>query len=246
MRAIVDLHNHLLPGIDDGAPDLATALQLAQVAVEDGITHMVCTPHIHPGRYDNTQVTIASALAQFKQALNQQAINLQVSAAAEVRFGMELMAWVKSGEIPFIGEYKGKSVLLLEFPHGEVPFGAEKLIKWLIAKEITPMIAHPERNKGIMAQPSKLKPFLQLGCLTQVTAQSMTGGFGSACQEIAHKLLVEDQITIIASDAHNTQHRPPKVAEAFSVIETLSSKQHADLIADNAKEISSIHFSHAA
>jgi protein-tyrosine phosphatase len=246
MRTLVDLHNHLLPGIDDGAPDLATAISLAQLAVEDGITHMVCTPHIHPGRYDNTQATIAAALGQFKQGLADNGIGLQVSAAAEVRFGMELMEWAIQGQLPFIGEYQGKKVLLLEFPHGEIPFGAEKLIKWLVSKEITPMIAHPERNKGIMAQPSKMKPFLQLGCLTQVTAQSITGGFGSACQEIAHKLLVEDQITIIASDAHNTQHRPPKVADAFAVIETLSSKQHADLIAENAKEISSIHFSQAA
>jgi protein-tyrosine phosphatase len=246
MRTLVDLHNHLLPGIDDGAPDLATAISLAKLAVEDGITHIVCTPHIHPGRYDNTQATIATALCQFKQGLAEQGLSLKVSAAAEVRFGMELMEWAVTGQLPFIGEYQSKKVLLLEFPHGEIPFGAEKLIKWLISKEITPMIAHPERNKGIMAQPSKLKPFLQLGCLTQVTAQSITGGFGSACQEIAHKLLAEDQITIIASDAHNIQHRPPKIADAFSVIETLTNKQQADKIAANAAEIANIHFRQAA
>lgn len=98
---MIDLHNHLLPGIDDGAPDLDTALQLAKIAISDGTTHMVCTPHIHPGRYENTQDTINQALTIFQQGLIEYGLNLQVSAAAEVRFGMELMIGVKTNSIPF-------------------------------------------------------------------------------------------------------------------------------------------------
>jgi len=121
---MIDLHNHLLPGIDDGAPDLETSLALVRMAVSDGITHLVCTPHIHPGRYDNTPATIASALAQLASGLEQAGIDLRISAAAEVRFGMELMLGIAQNEVPFLGQWQGKKVLLLEFPHGEIPFGA--------------------------------------------------------------------------------------------------------------------------
>ena len=162
---MIDLHNHLLPGIDDGAPDLDTALQLARLAVADGITHLVCTPHIHPGRYENTPATIGQALLEFQQGLREHAIPLQVAAAAEVRFGMELMIGVKTNTIPYVGQWQGKNVLLLEFPHGEVPFGAEKLTGWLLQNNVIPMIAHPERNKGLMREPAKLKPFIEQGCL---------------------------------------------------------------------------------
>lgn len=206
---MIDLHSHLLPGIDDGAPDLATALELAKIAVNDGITHMVCTPHIHPGRYDNTIKTIEQALIKLQQGLVEQQIDLVVNAAAEVRFGMELMVAVKQQNIPFLGEWQGLPVLLLEFPHGEIPFGAERLTAWLVKRGIKPMIAHPERNKGLLRMPAKLKPFLEQGCLLQVTAGAVAGCFGVHAQELAQQLLKEGVVTILASDAHNVEYRPP-------------------------------------
>ncbi|MGV8844442.1 MAG: tyrosine-protein phosphatase [Pseudomonas sp.] len=223
---MIDLHNHLLPGIDDGAPDLEASLALARVAVQDGITHLVCTPHIHPGRYDNNPASIQPALASFAAALKHAEIPLQVSSAAEVRFGMELMVGISQGSIPFLGEWQGKHVLLLEFPHGEVPFGAERLIGWLLQRNIIPMIAHPERNKGLMRTPSKLKPFLELGCLLQVTASAVAGHFGPAAEALAHDLLEQGVVTILASDGHNLEHRPPMLSEGM---------QHAARIIGDAK-----------
>ena len=231
---MIDLHSHLLPGIDDGAPDLATALQLAQIAVNDGITHMVCTPHIHPGRYENTIETIEQALVELQQGLFKQQINLTINAAAEVRFGMELMVAVKQQSIPFLGEWQGKPVLLLEFPHGEIPFGAERLTAWLLQQGIKPMIAHPERNKGLLRAPEKLKPFLEQGCLLQVTAGAVAGRFGQAVQELAHKLLKEDIVTILASDAHNIEHRPPILSQGRDVAAALIGEAAAQrLVVDN-------------
>ncbi len=212
---MIDLHNHLLPGIDDGAPDLQTALALARIAVADGITHLVCTPHIHPGRYDNTPATIQSAHVQFVAALEQAGIGLQVATAAEVRFGAELMQGIAQGSIPFLGEWEGRKVLLLEFPHGEIPFAAERMTDWLLQRDILPMIAHPERNKGIMRAPSRLKPFIEQGCLLQVTASSVAGGFGPAAQAIAHDLLQQGLVTILATDAHNVDYRPPILSEGM-------------------------------
>lgn len=210
---MIDLHCHLLPGIDDGAPDLATALAMARLAVDSGTTHMVCTPHLHAGRYENTAASIAASLAGFRRALQDAQIPLQVSGAAEVRFDMEIMMRLPAGQIPFVGRWQDKDVMLLEFPHGEIPFGAERLTQWLLQRNVLPMIAHPERNKGVMRMPSQLKPFIQQGCLLQVTAGALVGRFGERAQELAEQLLQEDVVTVIASDAHNLQHRPPLLAE---------------------------------
>lgn len=240
---MIDLHNHLLPGIDDGAPDLDTALQLAEIAVADGTTHLVCTPHIHPGRYENTPETIAQALAIFQQGLQENGIPLQVAAAAEVRFGMELMIGVKTNAIPYLGQWQGKNVLLLEFPHGEIPFGAERLTSWLLQHNVIPMIAHPERNKGLMREPGKLKPFIEQGCLLQVTAGSVAGHFGEVAQDLAIELLEKNWVTILASDAHNVEHRPPILTAGLAVAtEVLGADAAQRLVKDNPWQLAQHHF----
>ncbi|AOE83151.1 tyrosine-protein phosphatase [Pseudomonas sp. TCU-HL1] len=240
---MIDLHNHLLPGIDDGAPDLETSLALARMAVQDGITHLVCTPHIHPGRYDNTPTSIQAAREHLVNALQAQSIPLRVAAAAEVRFGMELMVGISQGSIPFLGEWQGKKVLLLELPHGEIPFGAERLVSWLLQRNIIPMIAHPERNKGFMRAPARLKPFIEQGCLLQVTAASVSGRFGLAAEELAHALLLQGVVTILASDAHNLQHRPPLLSEGMQHAARLVGEAKAEaLVKQTPWEIAQSHF----
>jgi protein-tyrosine phosphatase len=240
---MIDLHNHLLPGIDDGAEDISKSVELARLAVADGISHLVCTPHIHPGRYENTPETIASALAEFQSALIAESVELKVSAAAEVRFGLELMEGITRDAIPFLGEWQGKKVLLLEFPHGEVPFGAEKLTQWMIQRGVLPMIAHPERNKGIMKNRSKLKPFLQQGCLLQVTASSVAGKFGETARSVATELLTEGQVTILATDAHNTSHRPPELKPGVrAAAELIGDQRAAELVTQNPWQLAEVHF----
>ncbi|MDM1717145.1 tyrosine-protein phosphatase [Thiopseudomonas alkaliphila] len=240
---MIDLHSHLLPGIDDGAPDLATALQLAKVALADGITHMVCTPHIHPGRYDNTPHSIEQALAELRAGLAEQQLALQVSAAAEVRFGMELMLAVKQRQIPFLGLWQQRPVLLLEFPHGELPFGAERLTQWLLQQGIQPMIAHPERNKGLLRDPSKIKPLVQQGCLFQVTAGAVAGRFGQPAQDLAERFLAEGLVTILASDAHNLEHRPPVLSEGLAAASVLLGEAEAyKLVQDNPWQLAQSKF----
>ncbi|MDK2759643.1 MAG: hypothetical protein KYX66_23250 [Blastomonas fulva] len=206
---MIDLHSHLLPGLDDGAPDLSSALELARVAVKDGITHMLCTPHIHPGRHDNTIHSIATAHKIMVDGLREAAIPLSIGIGAEMRFDIDLIAGVRNETVPFIGSWRGRKVLLLEFPHEGIPSGAELLTRWLIERGVVPMIAHPERNKGILRAPRRLKAFIEQGCLLQVTAASVAGEFGKAARELSHALLHEDRITVLASDAHNLKYRPP-------------------------------------
>lgn len=240
---MIDLHSHLLPGIDDGATDLNDALELARIAVADGITHMVCTPHIHPGRYDNTPESISNALKLLQDGLLEQKISLQVAAAAEVRFDMEIMIGIKTGRLPLLGHWEGKQVLLLELPHGEVPFAADRLTGWLLQQDILPMIAHPERNRGLMRDPALLKPFLQQGCLLQVTAGSVAGQFGDNARELAEQLLKQGLVTILASDAHNRQHRPPVLSAGLDAATRLLGAQEAEkLVFDNPWTLAKSHF----
>lgn len=240
---MIDLHNHLLPGIDDGAPDLKTALDLARMAVKAGITHVVCTPHIHPGRYDNTVASISAARKQLVDGLREEGIALQIAAAAEVRYGTELMNGIEQGTLPFLGTWHGKRVLLLELPHSEVPFGAERLTGWLLQHDVMPMIAHPERNKGVMNCARKLKPFIEQGCLLQVTAGSVAGRFGGPAQMIANALLELGLVTILASDAHNLQHRPPVLSEGMEhAARIVGAFQAERLVIDTPWQIAQGHF----
>lgn len=244
---MIDLHAHLLPGLDDGAADLDSALEMARFAVACGTTHMVCTPHLHLGRYDNNAASIARALTSFAAALSGAGIALRVSAAAEVRFDSDLMPLALAGQLPCVGHWQGRQLLLLEFPHSHLPAGAIELVRWLMGHGIVPLLAHPERNKGLMSRPQLLQPFLQLGCPLQVTAGSLTGRFGERAQELARRLLLEGQVSVLASDAHNMKVRPPNLlpglAEAGRLIGEAAARR---LVEDNPWRISETHFTMSA
>ncbi|BBP45259.1 exopolysaccharide biosynthesis protein [Thiosulfatimonas sediminis] len=216
-----DLHSHLLPGIDDGAVDLTAALQMARQAVKCGVTHMVCTPHIHIGRFDNDLSSIDNALQLFKAGLAEQGIPLTVAAAAEVRICAAIIPLVKKRLLPSLGCYNGKEVLLVEFPSDEIPHGSMNLIDWLLSQGYLPMIAHPERNRAFIREPKLLDQFLKKGCLAQLTASALTGNFGVKVKETAIRFLMEGKVSIMASDAHNLKYRPPVFGEAIEYARTL-------------------------
>lgn len=218
---MIDLHCHLLPGIDDGAATLEQSLQMARLAVAEGITHAVLTPHICPGRWENTSAIIAAATAAFREALALEGIPLQVEYAAEVRISDQIFELLATDNIPFLGEWDGDRVMLLEFPHTHILPGTDKLVDWLIRQGIRPLIAHPERNRELMQQPDKLKPLLDKGCLTQLTGASLTGRFGADAQAAAEYYVRNNMITLVASDAHNTSTRPPAMAAARDRITAL-------------------------
>lgn len=203
-----DLHCHLLPNIDDGPKTIADALDLARQAVADGVTHSVVTPHIHHGRWENSIAGVSAAVDEFRLALAAESIALTIDFAGEVRIGPEILSMLPNGEIPFLGEWDGKRVMLLEMPHSHILPGTEQIVAWLLKQDVLPMIAHPERNKDVMRKLEKLDPLIELGCLFQVTAGSVAGQFGDAAQERAIQLLERGVVTILASDAHHVDRRP--------------------------------------
>lgn len=215
---MIDLHCHLLPGIDDGPATLEESLELCRLAVADGITRAIVTPHIHPGRWENNRASIGAACIGLQLALDEHEIPLQLGFAAEVRLSDCIPDQLARDEIPFYGEVDGYQILLLEFPHGHVIPGSHKLAQWLLARGIRPMIAHPERNRQVMKDVSQLQPFIDAGCWLQVTAGAVTGHFGAKSQSLAHRLLEKDTVTVLASDGHNARTRPPVLSQAFDSV----------------------------
>jgi len=240
---MIDLHCHFLPEIDDGPQSMAEAVVLANMAVNNGISKAIVTPHIHPGRYENNKTSISSVFLDFKQTLKNLGVNLSLGMAAEVRLCPEIIPMIKQDQIPFLGKLDGFEIMLLEFPHSHIPFGSDNLVKFLIKQGIKPMIAHPERNKEIMADSNKISPFVNMGCLLQLTAGSLAGKFGVSCKDVAETLLMNNTVSIIATDAHNEDHRPPDLRQGYDCVSKLMGTNIADnLIKHTPEMISACHF----
>jgi protein-tyrosine phosphatase len=212
---MIDIHCHLLPGIDDGPPSLDAALALARALVEDKVHHVVCTPHVFPGRFENRRSTIELEFAQFQQALQAAGIDLTLSFAGEVRLTPEVLPLLDKGELPFLGRTaSGEATLLLEMPDGQIPLGSERFVGRLLDKNILPVLAHPERNRAVMEDPSRLEGFVEMGCMLQLTAASVVGLFGPKAHTTARTLLEAGWVHAVASDAHNLGGRKPRMSAA--------------------------------
>jgi protein-tyrosine phosphatase len=212
-EAVIDLHCHFLPGIDDGPDTMGQALDLARAAVKDGITHSVLTSHVNPGLYPNKRRNLELAVANFSAQLAKENIELNVRMGGEARLCPELIELVAENQAPFLGEVGGYKILLLEFPHQIIPVGSLGFITTLLKLKIRPLIAHPERNKSIMGNTAKVREFTEAGCWLQITAGSLVGRFGQQAENAAFDLIEAGWNCLIATDAHNLNSRPPFLSE---------------------------------
>lgn len=212
---MLDLHVHVLPGIDDGPRNLDDALKLARALVADGIEHVVATPHIYPGVFDNTPHRIAEAFERLQTAVTAEGLALTMTWAAEVRICPEIIDWLEHRRLPLLdGSLVGPSTALIELPDGQIPVGTDRLAGLMLERGITPLIAHPERNKAVMEQPSRLEALRRMGCRFQLTAGSVIGEFGSKAHATARHLLDAGWADVVASDAHNLSGRKPRMSAA--------------------------------
>lgn len=240
---MIDLHCHLLPELDDGARDINESLMLLTLAIEDGVRKLVVTPHIHPGPFNNSLATITPAFDALKQQVIEHQLPLQMAMAAEIRISPEIIPMVQRQQVPYLGELNGKNVMLLELPHSHIPAGSEKLVQWLLAQNILPLIAHPERNRDINSNLARVRPLVEAGCLLQLTAGSLYGRFGSRAQQTAEQLLRRGWIDVIASDSHSVKRRPPDLAAGFSAASKLvGTRQAWHMVSTLPETISAMHF----
>lgn len=210
---MVDLHCHLLPGIDDGSKSMEISLRLAREATENGITHALLTPHHMNGRYVNHKQDVIRRTKEFQKQINTHNIPLTVFPGQEVRINGQLLEALDRDDILFADT--GNRYLMLEFPDDDVPHYTSQMIFDLQQRGIVPVIVHPERNTKIMAQPELIYQLLENGCLSQITASSYVGTFGKKVENFSRQLIAAGQGYIFASDAHNLPGRKYEMRQAF-------------------------------
>jgi protein-tyrosine phosphatase len=252
---MIDLHSHILFGIDDGPKVIEESIQMCRIGYQDGIRTIVATPHIQPGIYQNNRSTILTKLQQLNNVLmkfgvqssefvvknsdsmtqrlndpmtqlpNDSITELKLLPGADVHFSSDVLQRYEEGEIVTVND-QGR-YLMVEFAFQGIPYQAEEVLFKLLTKGITPIISHPERNMEIAQRPKRYYEMIRMGCLGQVTAMSLTGDFGSGVRRIAEKLLSKRLIHMIASDAHSADGRPPILSAAVKAAEKIVGKEEA-------------------
>lgn len=212
---MIDLHSHILPGVDDGSPDLAESLAMARLAVADGTTHMACTPHIMPGVYENRTANIVLAMQALERALRDASIPLTLYVGADVHVTPDLRDQLLLGNVPTLNKSR---YFLFEPPHHILPPRLEELALRLIKAGFVPIITHPERLTWLKSNYDVIERLNAAGCLIQLTADSIIGAFGRTALYYSEKLLDEGRVDIIASDAHSSTRRRPGLAKAVVTV----------------------------
>jgi len=214
---VIDLHCHLLPGVDDGAADVEEALDMARIAVADGIHTIVATPHMLNPNFDVTVKNIDAAHLLLSEALVEAEIPLTVHKGAEIHFDADIVHRLEHGEVLPLGG-TGKTILL-ELPSMSIPSGTEELIFEVQAAGYTVVLAHPERNQELLGRPQRAEKLRDRGVLMQVTARSICGGFGFRPKRVSRKWLKQGLVDVIASDAHRRRGRVPELRAAMEIAE---------------------------
>jgi len=230
---LIDLHIHLLPGIDDGAADAAAAVELARACVADGVQAVAATPHVNE-RYPNTPATIQNALEEARAAIKEAGVPLKVYGGAEI--AIDQMARISDDDLKALTLGPSSAYILLETPYAAWPMELENQAGRLATLGIRAILAHPERSAGVQAHGGmeKLEFAVSRGIYTQVTAGSLSGRFGHTAQSTAEAMLQNELVHVISSDAHNTDRRPPRIAEAAEQIAQLGSPELAKWLTTDA------------
>jgi protein-tyrosine phosphatase len=206
---MIDLHCHILPGLDDGAVDLATSLAMARAFVADGVTVVACTPHILPGLYHNSGPQIREATKGLQEILHREAITLQLVTGADNHITPNFVSELASGHLLALADSR---YVLVEPPHHVAPPRLEEMFFALLVAGFVPILTHPERLSWIESQYPLLERLVRAGAWMQITAGSLAGSFGRRAQYWGERLLDEGSVHVVATDAHDVSRRPPDLS----------------------------------
>lgn len=211
---MIDTHNHLLPGLDDGARDAHEMVEMCRIALQDGIEGIVATPHALDGRYANDPGTIKALVAALNEKFATLKTHLRIFPGMEVRVSPELIDNLVSGRALTLNEGR---YLLIEFYTAQIPSGFENLVQRLVKMDLRPILAHPEKNPAIQRNPEYLFKLIKLfspwDILIQLTASSLTGENGFWARRTSKILLKSNLAHLIATDAHNSRSRIPLLSK---------------------------------
>ena len=223
MSRMVDIHCHILPATDDGAVSLEESVAMCQAAADDGIEVIVCTPHMFDGVHTTPEKE--AILDRIQQVTLASAGKLKLMPGGEVRYSHEIFQEAKDPNTRI--KLNGTSYMLLEFAFQMVPANIEMTIFQMLQAGVTPVIAHPERNKRIQKQPEILAGLIERGAFAQIDAGSLTKSFGVEPFESARKIIEAGMAHFIATDAHHLERRRPVLSDAVAVAATIGGAEYA-------------------
>jgi protein-tyrosine phosphatase len=227
---LIDIHAHILPGLDDGARSWEESLEMARMAVADGIRVMVATPHLYksrsidPGQINRKEI-VFDRLLLFREKLAAAEIPLEVLPGCDFPLGFESLQLLAQDLALTIND--ARRYLLVELPDTALPPALDDICFQLQSQGLTPIITHPERHFLIQERPQKLRRLLDLGCLAQLTGSSLTGWFGRRVKKTSRHLVKAGYIQLLATDAHNTRTRPPVLSQAVKALSRLVGETQA-------------------
>ena len=232
---IIDLHSHLIPSVDDGAQTLELSIELARQAVDEGVEHMVLTPHHRNGRYLNRKADVIRSAEALQKEYHQANIPLAVYPSQEIRLTDKFFDDLYNDDLLSL-DVTGK-YYLIEFPSDKVPEIADEILQELIDNGITPVIAHPERNHELSTNLHRLYELVEMGCLTQITTSSYSGYYGEKLVENSKQIIDHNLCHILASDVHHMEHRPMNMKNAFAKLKQEYDEETTNYFKVNAQNI---------
>lgn len=231
---MIDIHTHILPGLDDGSASWNDTLDMARAAASEGITTIIATPHHANGTYTNTAQDVAEHTQTINEKLIAAGVPVTVRTGQEIRVHDDLLdAWNRNELLPLAGS----SYVLIEMPSSRIPKAMIELIHELNILGLKAVIAHPERNAEIVQHPDRLAELIEAGAFAQVTTHSLLGGFGKRIEQSAWSLLKAGHIHIVSSDAHHIVRRGFRLREAYDAIERRMGEQWVNYLQLNAKSV---------
>lgn len=231
---MVDMHSHLLFGVDDGTKTIEDALCIVEKAVRAGITDMIATPHAFNPRYHVSAEKVNENTKLLVDAIRMEDLPINIHMGQEVRLHEQLIRNLNIGEAMTLA---GSRYLLLELPSHSIPFYTANIIQSVLSEGKIPIIAHPERNRAIAEKPERLERLVRLGALAQVTAGSLSGYFGKKVQKLALELTKLNLIHTYGSDVHDLKNRPFLFNEGLDYLEKKKHHNLVDILLENNERI---------
>lgn len=232
---MIDLHSHILPGIDDGARDLALALEMARIYAEQNVEVVACTPHILPGMYANSGPAIVGAVSRLQAYIDDAGIRLRLTTGADNHVTPDFVGGLRSGHLLPLG---GSRYVLVEPPHHVAPTRLDELFFSILLAGYVPILTHPERLTWIETKYDLMTDLAHRGVWMQITSGSLRGKFGSRPRYWAERMLDEGLVHILATDAHNLDRRPPDLQKGRDVAaQRVGAEEATDLVVTRPRGI---------
>lgn len=224
---MIDIHHHLLWGMDDGASNVETSVAMARIAAEEGISHVVCSPHAN-GTYTYEPRVIAEKIVELQRLLDRNGIAVKLGHGCDFHMSYENIEEAKLNPAKY--SINGLGYILVELPDYGISPGLTEVFYQMQLAGLTPILTHPERNATLQSDQVRLVDWLRGGVLIQVTASSVVGRMGRRAESMAHDLLANRWVHFLATDAHNITSRPPKMREAFELVAKKYGPDYAHLL----------------